>query len=340
MIKSLALQLLRVPGADAVFAPFTRARGVVFMLHRFRSPVRPLEGHDPAAVRRALAYLRRQRYRLLSLPELLRCALDGRVPDRAVTFTIDDGYFDHAEIAAPVFAEFDCPVTTFVTTGFLDGELWFWWDQIEYVFTASRRLAVEVQLGPQLLRYSFATPAERAAAQGAFTEACKQVPDEEKHAAIRRLATNAEVDLPEQAPPQYAPMSWDDLRACEKRGMSFGPHTVTHPVLSRVSDERSRWELAESWRRLRAEAAAPVPIFCYPNGRESDFSSREIRTLAQLDFLGAVVGWPGVVGSPASVAGDSAFTLRRFGFPDDLPHLIEIASGVEYAKSLLRREAI
>lgn len=33
-----------------------------------------------------------------------------------------------------MFAEFDCPFTTFLTTGFLDRTLWFWWDRIEYVF--------------------------------------------------------------------------------------------------------------------------------------------------------------------------------------------------------------
>ncbi len=30
-------------------------------------------------------------------------------------------------------------------------------------------------------------------------------------------------------------MSWDQARLCEERGMTFGPHTVTHPILSRAA---------------------------------------------------------------------------------------------------------
>src|SRR6478609_3527141 len=106
MLKSMALQLLLVPGADSLFAPFARRCGVVFMLHRFRGPGSPPDGYDPAALRRALAYLRRKKYNVVSIEALLRCNLEGRpVPDRSIAFTIDDGYADHAEIGAPLFAE-------------------------------------------------------------------------------------------------------------------------------------------------------------------------------------------------------------------------------------------
>ena len=33
----------------------------------------------------------------------------------AVVFTMDDGYFDQATVGGAIFAEFDCPVTTFVS---------------------------------------------------------------------------------------------------------------------------------------------------------------------------------------------------------------------------------
>ena len=336
-LKALALRLLLVPGAEALFAPFARGRAVVFMLHRFRSPEHPFDGYDPTVVRRALSHLRRERYRILSIEELLRCASEERVPDRAVAFTIDDGYFDHATVAAPLFAEFDCPVTTFVTTGFLDGQLWFWWDRIEYVFARTKRQSLRVALADMSLEYQWTTPAERIRAQLQFTEACKRVRDEDKHAAIRLLAEVADVQLPERAPREYAPMTWDELRTCERSGMTFGPHTVTHPVLSRVSDQQSRWELEESWRRLRQESTAPSPVFCYPNGQKDDYSQREIATLRHLGLIGAVVGAEGFVSAQATRQNAHAsFTARRYPFPDDLPRLVQYVSGLESAKSLLR----
>jgi len=307
------------------------------MLHRFRSPENPAGVHDPAAIRRALAHLRKEGYQLLSLEQLVRAAIDEQVPDRSIAFTIDDGYLDHATVAAPLFAEFDCPVTTFVTTGFLDGKLWFWWDRIEYVFANTPRHSLRIDITDRAVHYQWSNPSERDTAQVHFTNQCKLVLDDEKHEAIARLAVEAEVELPELPPPAYGPMSWEQLRACEQRGMSFGPHTVTHPVLSRVSDERSAWELRESWRRLREEARAPVPIFCYPNGQREDFSEREIETLEQINFLGAVIGSGGFVSSRTKRREAHAmFTMRRYPFPADLPHLVQYASGIESARMLLR----
>jgi len=340
MLKSLALQLLLIPGAEALFAPFARRCGVVFMLHRFRAAGSAGEGYDPAALRRALAHLRRKKYKLVSIESLLRCKLEGRpVPDRSIAFTIDDGYADHAEIGAPVFAEFDCPVTTFVTTGFLDQQLWFWWDQIEFIFANSRLSTVFTQLGDTPLEYSLRSAGERTAATNDFVGRCKVVPNDLKLEAIERLAIASEVSLPVKAPASYSPMTWDQLRACEERGMTFGPHTVTHPILSRVSDQQSRWELTESWRRLAEEARYPVPVFCYPNGGSSDYSEREIATLEEMRFLGAVVGSAGFVSSRAVDPGQAEhFQTRRFPFPDSLSYLVQSVSGMERMKHMLRGE--
>ncbi|MEO8195040.1 MAG: hypothetical protein ABI681_14400, partial [Gemmatimonadales bacterium] len=122
-------------GASGMFWPLLRSRATIFMMHRFRSPEMGVEGHDPMTLRSILRMLRKRRYELVSLATLLGDVATARPRTRpAVVFTIDDGYLDQASVAAPAFAEFDCPVTTFVTTGFLDGALWFWWDRIEYVF--------------------------------------------------------------------------------------------------------------------------------------------------------------------------------------------------------------
>lgn len=340
MLKTLALQFILIPGADALFAPFAKQCGVVFMLHRFKDAPFAPAGHETAVLRRGLSYIRRKRHRILPLEDLLRLAAEGRpIPDRAVAFTIDDGYAEQAEIASPVFAEFDCPVTTFVTTGFLDAQLWFWWDQIEYVFSQTMVARLTVRLGERILEYSLDTANARASAIADFTARCKSVSNDLKLHAIKCLAHAAGVELPDKAPSRYAPMTWDQLRGCERRGMTFGPHTVTHPILSRVSAEQSRWELIESWRRLRDEASRPVPIFCYPNGGTADYSDREIATLRELGFLGAVVGSEGFVS--ANVMRQhraSAFMTRRFPFPDDMPHLMQWVSGAERMKYLLRGE--
>jgi peptidoglycan/xylan/chitin deacetylase (PgdA/CDA1 family) len=337
-LKSSLLRLLLFPGATIPFSFAMKGHAVVFMLHRFLDPDQGVEGFEPQVLRQGLAYLRKHRYELLPLQELFTRLAEGRSVDRAVVFTIDDGYLEQAMVAGPVFAEFDCPVTTFVTSGFLDGQLWFWWDQIEYIFSLSKRHELSIPFGEGELRFQWDT-VNRGRAQDDFTEACKKVPETAKHEAVCRLAEAAEVDLPPRPPSRYLPMSWDQARACEERGMSFGPHTVTHPILARTSDAESRQEITKSWERLRSEVRRPVAVFCYPNGQPQDFTAREIATLEDLDFLGAVVGTPGYVSlDSCRQSPDRRFRVPRFGYPDYLPCMIQYVSGLERVKQLLRRE--
>jgi peptidoglycan/xylan/chitin deacetylase (PgdA/CDA1 family) len=133
-------------------------------------------------------------------------------------------------------------------------------------------------------------------------------------------------------------MTWEQLRAAERRGMSFGAHTRTHPVLSRATDEQAPREIRESCERLAQEAHDPDPVFCYPNGQRGDFGDRETRALAQQGIEAAVVGYPGYAqrfdkGSPEQ------FRLRRFSYSEEPFEMMQYLTGFERFKALMRREA-
>lgn len=339
-VKGFIVKVLAGTGGGMFLPRLMAGRATVFMLHRFDCPEVGVRGHDLGFLRQALGYLRRNNYELISLRELYgRLAHDARSVRRAVVFTIDDGYFDHAQVASPIFAEFDCPVTTFVTTGFLDLELWFWWDQIEFVFESTRRPTMSVDIGDKTLQYQMNGLGKRAESIADFTDYCKTLKTEERRQAIARLAESAEVEVPRKALARYAPMTWEALRVAEQQGMEFGPHTVTHPILSQTSDEQSALEVTQSWEKLRREAKNPVPVFCYPNGRFMDFSEREIRVVRQVGLCGAVSGEPGYFDCGQIVKdADEGFRARRFAFPDNMADLIQCVSGIERAKQLLRRE--
>ena len=336
--RRLLLHTLTSRPIARVWKPFMRGRAAVLVLHRLADPELGTPGHDPELLRRALAYLRRERYELLELRELFRRLADGMPADRpAVAFTMDDGYLEQAGVAGDIFAAFDCPVTTFVTTGFLDGALWLWWDRISYVFAHTRRLAIELELEGTSLRYLRDPVAGHAEARRDFIARCKQVSDQAKLAGIECLASAAEVEVPARPPVRYMPMSWDQVHALESRGMSFAPHTVTHPILSRTSDEQSRREIAGSWERLRACARSPVPIFCYPNGEAQDYGAREINTLKALGLTGAVAGARGYAAAREFLRDpDGPLHVPRLAYHDDLRLLTQYVSGLERFKEILR----
>lgn len=336
-LRRIAIGTLTHPAAARLFRPLMRDQVTILMLHRFTDPARGTVGHDPAALRAGLGWLRRERFPILSLDQLLTGVTEGRLPSAGVVLTIDDGYVEQATVGAPIFAEFDAPVTTFLTSGFLDRQLWFWWDRIEYAFRHARRSEVRLQLAEQSVAYQWQSPMERDRAQADLTHRCKRAPDAEKHAAIGRLAVALEVELPDAAPEAYAPMTWDQARAAERGGMTFGPHTETHPILSMTPDAQSARELDHPWRRLDQELAHPVPVFCYPNGGPGDFGPREIATLRQLGIRGAVIGSPGFESAARfRSTTDAPYLMPRFAWPEDRPNLVQYVSGLERFKDRLR----
>jgi peptidoglycan/xylan/chitin deacetylase (PgdA/CDA1 family) len=338
LLRDLYHRAVVAPGAASLFSFARRDSATVFMCHRFRDRDRGIEGLDPAALRAALEYLRRHKYVLLPLADLFERLAGGAEPLRgAVVFTIDDGYIDHAEVAAPVFAAFDCPVTTFVTTGFLDGAVWMWWDKVEHVFVETTRNPLVLRIGGHERVYDCSTPADRAAACARCVGEMKPLPHDDKLTVIASLASAAEIDLPHKPPERYRPMSWDNARRCERSGMTFGPHTVTHPILTTVSSEQSEWEIVESWRRLKTEAGRPVPVYCYPNGELTDFGDREIAVLRRQQFAGAVVGeWGFADRASFTATEDAAFWIRRLPFPERLSDVVQYVCGIERCKTFLR----
>jgi peptidoglycan/xylan/chitin deacetylase (PgdA/CDA1 family) len=337
VLKRIFLAPFGAPGFAEAVATLTGTCATIFMLHRFSTPDLAVAGHEPALLRRNLAQLRKQRYHLISLQDLFQKLLHREPLQRAVAFTIDDGYFDHGQVAGPIFAEFDCPVTTFLVTDFADGKSWFWWDKLTYIFERTGRPKLDACLGSDRISYVTGSKENRETACHDLNLRCQDASEANRLHCVQDLSRQADVELPETPPARFTALSWDDARSLEKRGMTFGPHTVTHPVLSSTSAEQAEFEIGESWRRLSSQLSQPVPIFCYPNGRRRDYGEREIGILRRLELWGAVEGQPGRL-SPAAFVESATFRYQipRYGYVDSLPHLLQCVSGVETVKARIR----
>lgn len=314
-----------------------RARIPVFMLHRFADPRVGNPGFDPRTLRTALAMLQRRRIRVLGLGEAMDRLRSSAPVSKAVVLTVDDGYADFLTTGLPVLQEFGCPVTVFLTTGFLDGRHWMWWDRVHELWSRSSAASVEIRIGGEVIAAHRGSP-EWPAASTRTVAACKRLPDPERRRILDVLTRELAVDLPDVPPPAYAPMSWAGARAAAEAGVTFGPHTITHPILSRVDAEAVRREIAGSWDRVRDElpAQACLPCFCYPNGEPGDQGPREADVLAGLRFSGAFTTTPGYVGDEALKHPTSRYELPRFPFPHRVRDLLQVVTGLEAVKMAAR----
>lgn len=309
------------PAIGRLFWRLRRGHSVILMLHRFADGELGIEGHDPEGLRAILAYLRACRVRIDTVDAVIQRAIDEPAAARAhapptVAFTVDDGFADVAKIGHPVFAEFDSPYTVFVVPGVLETQGVFWWEQLARVLRDAQRREIVLAMpdGERTLSWSDARAESRV--RQVLETYLKTLPPEDMHATIARVAQQVDVPILDRAPDALATLSWDDIRRMESRGVHFGAHTMTHPVLSRCAPDRAHWEVTESLQRLRAEVQNPSRIFCYPNGLADDFGEREIGALQGMQMLGAVSAEPGIAVTRQDPRDLSVWRWRvpRFGF--------------------------
>ena len=72
----------------------------------------------------------------------------------------------------------------------------------------------------------------------------------------------------------------NEIADMEKSGMVMGSHTVSHPVLSRLSKAEQEREITESFDFLEdVTGGLSMPSFCYPFGRPKTFTNETVDIL-------------------------------------------------------------
>ena len=265
----------------------------ILMYHNFSGA----NGTDPDAlnvegIRRQFTHLRRH-FRVVPLLHLVEQLASGRKLDRhMVALTIDDGRRSCYEFFFPLLKEFGLPATFFVVSSFVRGEDWIWTDKVIWLSEQSKP---PEELVPGKL-------------EGVF-RALNRVRPEERNAWIEARAKRMGITVPSTVPAKYTPCSWSELREMADSGlMEIGSHTVTHPILSSVTDEESWDELTRSRAQIEEGVGRTVNCFCYPNGMPGDYRPSQVRQVEQAGYACSVSAQFGMV-NPAS----DRYQLPRIG---------------------------
>jgi peptidoglycan/xylan/chitin deacetylase (PgdA/CDA1 family) len=265
-------------------------------------------GTSLALFREQMEVLRRH-FTVLPLVDLAERARRRDLPRNGVAVTFDDGYRDNYTNAFPILRDLGLPATIFLTTDCLDRNALLWHDRVFDAFHRTRKAEARVSLAAVLARLRRSCP-------------------EERDIEIDRLLEDLEIEP--GVPPGWEKLTWDNAREMASQGISFGAHTLDHPILTRVREEEARRQIRESKKRIEAELGAPVAMFAYPNGSASDFDRSTQRMVEEEGFSLAVTTVTG-----ANDESTDPFTLRRTGMWGDDPQL----STLRLALARVRKEA-
>lgn len=59
-------------------------------------------------------------------------------------------------------------------------------------------------------------------------------------------------------------LSWSEVRELNKKGISFGSHTVTHPELKYLKEDEIEYEVRKSKEIIEEKIREPIDSFSYP----------------------------------------------------------------------------
>ncbi len=208
----------------------------------------------------------------------------------AVLVTFDDGYRDYHDLAYPVLDQYGIPATVFVVTSLLDDGGMMWTEQVQSAALATRRDRVtlpwsgeSVALGDDAAR---ATLGSRARAH------LKSIPDGERREAITTLLG----ELGDPPPEARQMLTWDEVRKTLPL-TTYGGHSHTHPIFSRLDSDAAEREIRTCQERIAAETGLAPTTFAYPNGRRTDYTPETQALLRRHGFTLAFATSEGIAGA-------------------------------------------
>ena len=261
----------------------------------------------------------RNNFEVISFADLLACEQAGRpFPERGLIITFDDGYRDNYTHAFPILKEFNLPATIFLVTGHIGTTKLFWWDVVSYCIKHTP-LAEKVfpDISHQKLR--LVDSRDKAFAIQMILGWIKHVPDDISRKFVEKLPGELNVAMTEEIGKGLL-LSWDEVKEMAHHRIEFGSHTVTHPILANVSEDRLHWEISESKKMIEQQTGNETVVMAYPVGRKSKFSLTAQEAVAKHGFRYAVSYEEGAVAQK---------TYNRFAIP-------RIHVETEYTKRLFR----
>jgi len=308
-------------GNGRLHFPYIRRRqGPCFQIlcyHRVNDEQDPFFPGIPVATFTAQMEMLRRHFHVLPLDELVDRFIEGDVPRRSIAVTFDDGYRDNYENAFPVLKRLGLPATIFLTTGVVGGTSALWHERIFTAFRETSCATVVIDGKP----YSLNTIEEKNTALYVLVRKLRKCSPDERDNLLRQ--TEEQLGI-EGKYPTPAMLNWQEVKEMAQSTISFGAHTVSHPILSRLPIPQVSDEIIVSKHHLEDVLRQKVRLFAYPNGQAQDFNNDIKRIVREAGFSAAVTTVSGL-----NCAHTDLFALHRGGIWDHDPLVSAVKLGLQ-----------
>ena len=202
----------------------------------------------------------------ISVDELVDGLARGSLPPRALCVTLDDGYFDALENAAPALVAAGVPATVFVVSGLVD--VVPWWERLAAIVATAERIPRHIELPSEGKPIAWQSASDSPSRAEVVLGLQRELIDLDTPVRDCVLDELSGAIAPGATPPSGPRLlSRDELgRLAAQPGIAIGSHSATHPRLASLSESAQKAEIESSRHELEGALGRPPRAFSYPNG--------------------------------------------------------------------------
>jgi len=212
------------------------------------------------------------------------------IPDNLIAITFDDGYEDNYLYAYPILRKCSIPATIFCSTGFIGTKEVPLFDKIRLAFKNTKESYLKLKNG---VCYPLTTLEEKLYAMNSVMKMVTYLVDKQKISYLDWLFNTLKVEEESRDLSQNM-LSWEQIKVMNNNGISFGAHTVTHPILTTLPHEQIKQEVVMSKKIIEEHLGIAVKCFAYPDGKEGTFNNDIKKLLQEVGYICALTTIPGI----------------------------------------------
>ncbi|MFQ5686511.1 MAG: polysaccharide deacetylase family protein [Candidatus Scalindua sp.] len=240
------------------------------------------------------------------------------IPGDSFIITFDDGWIDFRDIAYPILSRLNVPATVYLTTGFVSSECSYWQERLnnlllqilanKNVFSEKDDIISMLEINLKLK--DLISKSEDTQIIFKFIDYLKKF----THDKILKTISNLEESLKEHSitiseDKHRSFVNWDEINSIKDPNISFGSHTVKHPILTNEQTNVVKDEISKSREIIERNTGIKVLHFCYPNGNYND----GIKRIVSKSYKSACTTNSGFVSKDSDIYG-----LNRIGINEEM----------------------
>jgi glycosyltransferase involved in cell wall biosynthesis/peptidoglycan/xylan/chitin deacetylase (PgdA/CDA1 family) len=251
----------------------------VFMFHRILP--RGERCYDPELATSCDVFddflgLLQENWRVLPLDQLLaERGKSGKsaLPSCAITF--DDGWIDNYLHAFPLLRKHQLPATVFLPVHFIGSNRRFWQEQLWLAARDLEGKQLQESIAAASRRFFWFPPVEHSFRSLAVLKRFLMTrPSQEAEEFVGRLSELTRCDAASSA---RSFMDWREVAEMQREGISFGSHTLNHPLLTHMEPSAAVREIEQSRKELGERLGRRISAFAYPWGAASPLTREAVR---------------------------------------------------------------